>query len=545
MEYAYLSLFPPVFMIILAFTTRKTILSLIGGIISAAIIAAHFNFKKTAFILYSRFWEEAEIDNILHFSKKMIGSGALEHLYTFTLLIAIGIIITLINYTGGTKAFTHWIKKYIKSARGAETIPLVSSMILTVDDHVSASFVGGITRPITDNFKVPRAKLAFLVDSMAAPICVLNPLSTWAAMTLIQFRKAGIFDNIAAKPDIIARPFWSYLKTMPFVFYSIFIFFGVWFIVRKRISFGIMNEHEKTAQKTGNLFGNENPSEPFFKTNQNQKSSILNFILPIAIFSISTLILILYTGDFDFLGGTRSFEAALQQTKIYESIFLGSLITLISSTGYFVATKQINLKELPSVYYKGFEIMKDSLIILFLAWVLGHILKHDLHSGQYLAQILFEGINISFLPLIYFAVALLTAFLTGSSWGTMAILSPLAIPMSIHFEQAIVPATLASVPILMPVLGGMISGAIAGEHISPIAETTIMTSACTEISNFAHVYTQMDYAIWAIIASGISFLLAGIFYKSSWVLAFLVPIIFGIVFYICALYIKNYLYHRK
>ena len=206
--------------------------------------------------------------------------------------------------------------------------------------------------------------------------------------------------------------------------------------------------------------------------------------------------------------------------------------------------KEVVLKEIAFVYYKGLMMMKDSIITLLLAWTLGTLLKHDLNVGLFLSQALIGATATKFIPVLFFLVAYTIAFSIGTSWGTIALLTPMAIPIVIQVNYATTPAAIEFIPLLLPTLGALLSGAVAGDHTSPISDTTIISAACTGSHHFEHVYTQIEYAIPAVLSAAVSFTLAGFFYQSSWIKGILIPFVVGAALYIKILYIRNYI-HKK
>ena len=542
MKLSILVLLPPILMICFAFITRRIIPSFVVGIISAAIVATDFNILKAMHLIATRFWNQLEIDGLLRTTTHKAEIGSFEHLYVFTFLISLGIIITFISYTGGAQAYSSIIKKYIKKAKNSETMSVVLSILFSVDDYLSTLTVGSTMLPIADKFKIPRAKLAYLVDTMSAPLCILSPISSWCAMIVLQLKKSGINADITKAPSVFASPFTIYLKTIPYIFYSFIIFFGTLFIIRKNISFGLMKELETNPKSA--MPSNHKDNHHHVKSKKNHYGSILNFIVPIFLFLGSIALLALYTGGWSILGGNQSLIKSIQFTDIYFAMFLGSIIAAALTTLYLLLRKEITFKDMIFVYYKGFMMMKDSIIILLLAWTLGTILKFDLNVGSFLSQVLIGATAAKFIPLMFFIIAFLIAFSIGTSWGTIALLTPMAIPIAMQISYANTPATIEFVPLLLPTLGALLSGAVAGDHVSPISDTTIISAACTGSHHFEHVYTQIEYAWPAVLSAGISFTLAGFFYQSTWIKGMFIPLVVGTIFYIASLAIRHHI-HKK
>ncbi|MBT3456236.1 hypothetical protein HN446_04180 [bacterium] len=540
MEPSLLSIFPPIFVIILAFYTRKTILALAGGIISAAIIATQFNLKNSFLLIIKHFWGQMEVDNIYNFSTKMIGSGRLEHIFVFTFLIALGVVISFINYTKGPVAYSSFIKKQVKNAIGAEFITVFSSLFFFIDDYFSSLTMGRISHPLTDKTRIPRTKLAFLTSSMATPLSVLSPISTWCAMITIQLKKAGIYFNIFHNPTVFAKPFKVYLHTIPYVFYSFIIIFGVLFIVASRISFGPMKKDEKAAIQSEDL--SKEKSHNKHESISIKSPSMLNFLVPLCLFIGTILFFVLYIKKPYLKDETNSFLLALKNADIYLSLFLGSIVSLPLITFYFLARKIVSIKESLMLYAHGFMIMKNSIILLSLVWIFGAILKSDLHSGQYLAGLLSGHISISYLPVIFFLVSAFISLSTGSSWATAAILIPIVVPMCLHLKNLTPPVDLASISILVPVLGAILSGAVAGSHTSLKSDTTIMNAESAGVNLHKHFYSQLAYAAPAIFSSAFAFLLTGLLQKHNLFMRLFVPLLSGITIYLILLYLCHSFY---
>ncbi|MCK4265366.1 hypothetical protein KAW80_03340 [Candidatus Babeliales bacterium] len=503
-----LSLLPLLITLAMAFITKRVVFSLFCGITSAAFIAADFSPTNTATLIIKRIWETTELNTLV--SWKMFMSN--WNLFICLFLIILAIIITLISHSGGAYAYGNFISKKINTKKGAETSSLLLSFLFFVDDYFNSLTVGAVMHPITDQYKVPRAKLAFLVDSMAAPLCILSPVSSWIALIIMQLKKSGVSDIVNKDTYVLAEPFYVYIRTLPFVLYSFIIIATSWFIVRRKISFGLMAKHEDIAKKTGNLFGGKDA--PHFKiksvcpTNKN-RCSIGDFIFPISTLSISIILGILYSGGYYLLGGNNNLTNSFQNAEVPIALFLGGLITWISTSIFLYFRKKLNLESFLKTSLDGTKLMMPAIIILILAWTLGTLLKDDLLTGQYLAKVLVGNIDIRLFPVMFFIASACSSFATGSSWGTVAIFFPIAIPMLMAFLRTSVPANINEISFLFPVLGAILSGAVSGDHISPISDTTIMAACSTGCSEVDHVQTQFSYAFPVLIATSIAFLVSG------------------------------------
>ena len=496
MQTDWLVLLPPFLVIALAFLTHRVLLSLILGIIAGALIVSNFSIIGAVQIL----------------SKTTCAQFDPSNLYTFGFLLVLGSLISLISLTGGTLAYGALIKKRLLNARMAESASVLLSFCFAIDDFFSILTVGSIMKPVTDTFKIPRVKLAFLLDSLAAPLIILVPVSTWVAMILMQLEKAGISTNSSTNPLIFEDPLAFYLQTIPFVFYSFLIAFSVIFIVRTGSSWGPMAQAEELARKKGDIFWGAQAitsSPSALPTN----GSIIDFIFPIATLLLSVFASILYLGDSSLLGGTHSLAQTMQHTDIFLALFAGACVAFISSFALALMRGSIKLGQLSEIVNGGYLLMKDSIAILFLAWAFGTLLKNDLHTGDYIASLIVGSVNASFLPAAFFLAALVTAVGTGSSWGTIAVLVPLAIPLVTSFISNETPLALHDALLTLPVIGAIFAGAVAGDHVSPIGTTTIMSAATAQTEINAHVYSQLPYAAPALVGAFFAFLSAGYLIK--------------------------------
>lgn len=530
---SWLTLIPPVIVLILAIVTRKVLPSLIIGILSACIIVTNFSIWQTILLFSTRTGEQLfDPQNIL----------------TFGFLIILGMIITLVNISGGTNAYGILIKKVLKTARSAKFSSIALSLLFMIDDFFSTLTVGCIMKPLTDSFGIPRVKLAFLIDALAAPMVIIVPISTWIAILLMQLNKAGISDLLQDNPIILADPFMTYLHVIPFTLYSFAILTSVWFIVYYSISFGSMKTHELIAQQTGNLFGGR---PPLLVNTENQscastKGKVSDFVVPIALLVIFCAFFICYSGNLWILGGNASFLETIQKADIFFALFMGSLIAFLLSFVWMLTRNTLTIKQFKPIAQGGWNLMGDSLAVLLFAWIFSSVLKDDLQTGQYLAYILVGTIPIWFLPSMFFIASLITSIATGSSWGTIAVMIPIAIPMLASLFQVNIPAAPITIPDLYPLIGAIFSGSVAGDHISPIAPTTIMSATSSGSYLADHVYTQLPYAIPSIISSLIGYCLIGILLKYGYSLIFCAffGLISAIIFALTLLWFSNLISHK-
>jgi tetracycline resistance efflux pump len=524
MQYSWVSLIPPLVVLSTAFITKRVLLSLCLGIVSACFIVARFSFNETLVLL---------LQNL----QKQIFNA--DNIYTFIFLISLGTLIALLSHTGGTSAYSTIMAKKVSDARSAESASVLLSCLLLFDDFFSSITVGCIMRPLTDRFKIPRVKLAYLIDSMAAPLVVLIPVSSWIATLTMQLHKSGISQDYADAPLILADPFSLYVHVIPYIFYSFITLASVFYIVRWRISFGPMKRQEMIAQQTGNLYG----GKPQHKNVQTticpvDHGTLYDFFIPIVLLLLSVFIAILYSGGYHVFGGTYSITQALARTDIFFALCTGTVFALCASFFYFVSKRKVTLTSFVSLVREGIQLMGPSVAILFFAWTFSSLLIHDLKSGVYLASLLGGAPILPLLPCIFFIVSGITSIAIGSSWGTIAVMIPLATPMLIQLLHMQTPTTPDQVLLLFPLLGAAFAGAIAGDHISPISSTTVMSSTSSGAYHTDHVYTQLIYALPALIASAVAYLIAGYIGMYSTQLS-LIALPIGIGLCIGILYLLN------
>lgn len=490
---SWLVLLPTLIVLAIAFITKKVVPALFTGIIVAALIVSDFSLTKTLDVLWTNIAYQIDPSNF----------------YMFGFLIILGSLITMMGTTGGTSAYGNLIKNKIHTAKNIEFTSLFLSLCFAIDEYFNILTVGSIMKPVTDSFNIPRAKLAFFLDSLGAPALILVPVSTWIAMLLMQLEKAGVSFDRADNPFILADPFAFYLQSIPFIFYSLITIASLFFIVRYSISYGPMQQHEQIAQHHRNLFGGKKAPSTTASYPLHTQGSLFDFIMPIGLLLLSIITSILYLGNSWIFGGTHSFLQVIQTVNIFLAFFVGGLTAFILSFFIFFFQKKVSLHSLSFFLKEGFYLMKDSIIILLLAWTFSSLLKNDLKTGEYIASLIIGSMNAAFLPALFFIAALITAAGMGSSWGTIAVHVPLAIPMITTFFNVGLPTSPEHILLIYPVIASIFSGAVAGEHISPIGTTTIMATASAGCYLEDHVSTQFPYAIPSLIATIIAYLIAG------------------------------------
>lgn len=523
----YLILTPLIFVLIIAFLTKNIRNSLIVGIVSAALILNNFCISGTLKTILDKLNSILEIKNMASWEN----FWSSNNLFTLLFLLMLGIIITILEHSGSAFAYGKYIKQKLNSARSAECSSMLLSLFFFIDDYFSSITVGSVMQPVTDMFKIPRIKLGLLVNTFAAPMAIIIPISSWVATIMGQLRQTGISCAIDSKTAILCDPFFTYLKTIPFLFYAFIITISLWFIVLKRISYGILAKHEDCAQCTGNIFGGKELVSRAKQANQIENhSTMFDFVFPIGLLITISIFEILKDGGFSLLGGSHGLIEVLACSNIAAALFKGSLITVIITSTYFIFRKTIKITDMPRLVFEGIKMMSSSIVILVLIWTFSNILRFDLQIGQFIAQNLTGSISISFLPLIFFITAVTIATLIGTAWGSFGLLIPIGVPMLITLSQIPTPVDTAQIPMLFPLLGAIISGAVAGSHLSPISDLMFMSSTSSGCYHLDLVKAQSSVAIPAIISTTVAFLLVGLGIQQNYgmFISFIISILVGI-----------------
>jgi len=504
---SWITLAPPLVVFTMGFITKRICLSLFVGIIVAAAIATGFVPLDTATLVVSGIWNNLAIDKVISVDTFSTASN----FFIITFVLSLGILIEMLRHSHAATAFVEYVESSIKSKKAAETSTLVLAHCLSIDDYLSSLTVGSVMRPLTDKFKIPRVKLAFLTDSMAAPLAMITPISSWAAAIIGFLTENGVHAIAADDTLLVANPYSVYLSILPYIFYSISLIISVWVIVRFRLSFSTMKEQEVIADTTGNLAGGKPLGDHEIKpiSNARQHATIMDFLVPISTLMISTACYLLYFGDSYFFGGTRTIIETLQNAPISLVLFFSGITALLVSMVYFLAKNRFTVKEMGLVCWHGLRLMLPVAMILIFSWTMGDLLRENLKTGEWLASLLAGSISVTFMPLILFWNATLISLALGSSWATTAILLPIALPMVMAMLGAQAPAEISQLPIVFPVFGAILSGAVCGDHISLISETTIMATTSSMCDHMDHVKTQLIYSLPAFLGSTVAFLISG------------------------------------
>ncbi|HLB93694.1 MAG TPA: Na+/H+ antiporter NhaC family protein [Candidatus Babeliales bacterium] len=494
---------PPIVVLVIAFVTKNILLSLGLGVLSASVIATNGNILQALSLV------------LTHLKNLLLDP---DNLYGYGFVLIVGIVVVLLNQTGGTVALARLMTNRLKTAKSAKYAAVLLSCCFFIDDYLSCLTVGHIMRPITDRLKIPKVKLAFILASIPAPLAIIAPISSWVGVIVSQFDQAGINLHTGAGQLIVADPYNIFLQVIPFVFYSFIMLAAIWFIIYQEISFGLMHKHETIAAKTGNLFGGQEPIIAAGDQELNSaNSSLTDFLFPIL--SLITLIFlgILYQGNYWLFGGSQTSIIAIFQQKysLFPILFWAVLSSLIFSILLALWRNKLNLNQLPKIFTDGINLMVMAILILIIAALFGAILRDNLQTGFYLASLLLSHIDLIFLPAMIFVVAFLVAAATGSAWGTMAVVTPLTVPMIVALLQLQIPVSGAAIAILLPSLGAILAGAAAGDHFSPVSGVTVMSASSSGSYLIDHIKTQMFYATPAIIGTLVAYIVSGALFKFS------------------------------
>lgn len=531
MQDSWIVLLPPLIVLMSAFISRNIIISLAAGILSAGFIATDFA-PKQAILLTIKACQDQLMD--------------IDNIFLFLFLFIIGIIVSLIGCTGGAHAFGEKLTKRIRSTHDVQKAALTLPFLVFMDDYLNCLTVGHVMHPLTDKFKVPRAKLAFFIDSMTAPLAIITPISSWAGTIISQFELSGISLNSEENPVVLIDAFSAYLKVIPFIFYSFIMMASAWFIVYRKISFGCMKKHEDIAAATGNVFGGKPPTKERTKNSNKNNSSVWDIVLPITILVTLVIASVLYLGNHWLFGGSHGFVEAFQMKyNIFLVLFISGLTSLTISTIFALIRHKITLKIIPSIILNGIHVMWTAVLTVLLAWAFGFLLREQLHTGNYLAEILLGKISIVTLPLMLFLTTNFISILTGSAWGSIAIMFPITVPIVLTFLKVHPPVLAEHIGFIFPCLGAVLSGAAAGDHISPVSDTTIMSSTSSGAYHLDHVRSQLEYAAPSLVGASFAFLISGFMADQPPMTTILVSLSSGMALCFTILSILNRLAKRK
>ncbi len=463
-----LSLLPPVIAIALALITKEVYSSLFIGIVVGGLLYSNFSFEGTVLHVF-----ESGIVSVLSDSYNV---GIL------VFLVILGAMVCLMNKAGGSAAFGRWAQGHIKSRVGAQLATIVLGCLIFIDDYFNCLTVGSVMRPVTDKYKVSRAKLAYIIDATAAPICIIAPISSWAA-AVAGFAEDGQGLNL-------------FIRAIPFNFYAILTVVMMVGMVLMKTEFGLMGKFEENAVENGDLFSGSNPYAMMDDEVVEDKGRVMDLVVPIVVLVIFCVIGMIYSGGF--FSGT-SFVDAFSSSDASVGLMLGSAFALVVAFIYYLIRKSMTFRDMMNCIPEGFKAMVPAIMILTFAWSL-KAMTDSLGAKYFVRDFVrssADGMQM-FLPAIVFVVGCLLAFATGTSWGTFGILIPIV--------QNVFPM---DNPLSIVCISACMAGAVCGDHCSPISDTTIMASAGAQCDHVNHVSTQLPYAITAAVVSCVSYIVAG------------------------------------
>lgn len=479
MEGTFWAFMPAIIAIVLALVTRQVYVSLFLGIFVGAIMFAGGEPVKALFVLYQVMSERV---------------GANAPILVF--LIVLGILVVLMQKSGGSKAYGEWAGRKIKTKSGALAATAGLGCLVFVDDYFNCLTVGSVMRPVTDKFKISRSKLAYIIDATAAPICIIAPISSWAAAVAGELEGDGLV---------------VFMSTIPFNIYAILTIIMVFSLCFFRLDFGKMKRNDDLAEKTGDVhagLGKETGDDS--ESNSNTKGKVRHLLVPILILITCCVGGMLYTGFF-YNWDTGAIGEELQSANVIEafsncdagmSLAIGSTIALIIIALYYMRARVVSFREIMGSFTEGFKAMVPAILILTFAWSISGIMgaKGGYLDARAFVQNSLE--NSSFpqflFPAIFFILAGVIAFSTGTSWGTFGVLVPIAVTL-----------LGGSGTLALLTVSATLGGAVFGDHISPISDTTILASAGAQCDHVDHVNTQAPYAMVVAGISVVTYLIAG------------------------------------
>lgn len=494
------SLFPPVIAIGLALITKEVYSSLFVGILSGGIIyaaASGTGFEGT----FKAVVQDGLITNL----SNAYNVGIL------VFLVVLGIIVVLMNKAGGSRAYGEWAAAHIKGRRGAALSTFFLGVLIFVDDYFNCLTVGSVMRPITDKHNISRSKLAYLIDSTAAPICIIAPISSWAAAV------SGTVEGVNGIS--------LFINTIPYNLYAFLTILMVIFISVSDTDYGPMKIHEDNA-KNGDIFTTQNNTYEQDAQPVTERGRVIDLILPVAVLIVFCVVGMIYTGGF--FSGT-DFVTAFANCDAAYGLSLGSISALIVIIAYYMFRRVLKFNECMDSIAAGFKQMVPAILILTFAWTLKTMTNH-LEAGAFVSGVVQSATALSvLLPVILFVVAIGLAFATGTSWGTFGILIPIV--TSVFEAELANVAQTGEIPSMVIIcISACLAGAVCGDHCSPISDTTIMASTGAQCDHVNHVSTQLPYALTVAAVCVVGYLLSGFVHNVFIVLGFSAALMLAVLF---------------
>lgn len=497
------SLVPPLVAIILALITKEVFSSLFVGIVTGALFYTNFNIKEAFLVMVTNQTDGGLLANVSSSSNAGI----------LIFLVVLGVLVALMNKAGGSAAYGKWASSVIKTRKGALLSTFLLGVLVFVDDYFNCLTVGSVMRPVTDTHNVSRAKLAYIIDATAAPVCIIAPISSWAAAV------SGVVEGYNGLE--------LFIRSIPYNFYALLTLVTMITLTLLNFDFGPMYLHEHNAQMKNDLFTTDaRPFENAADTQVTGKGGVIDLVLPVIILIICCVIGMIYTGGFfdgvPFVDAFAGCDASI-------ALALGSIAALILTFIMYIPRRVLKFHEFMECLPEGFRAMVPAILILTFAWTLSGI-TGLLGADVFVAGILQNstGVLNVMLPFIVFLIAVFLAFSTGTSWGTFGILLPIVVPILDPSSELMVITVAAT-----------LAGAVAGDHCSPISDTTIMASTGAQCDHINHVSTQLPYAIMVAAVSAVNYVLTAII--QNWIIN--LPI--AIVSMILVIFIARKVYKPK
>ena len=473
---SFWALVPPVVAIVLALITKEVYSSLFVGIVIGGLFWSGFSFENTVLHVFQ--------DGIVGVLTDSYNMGIL------VFLVILGIMVCMMNKAGGSAAFGRWASVHIKTRIGAQLATIVLGVLIFIDDYFNCLTVGSVMRPITDKHQVSRAKLAYLIDATAAPVCIIAPISSWAAAV------TGFVEG--------EDGFSIFLRAIPFNYYALLTILTMVLLVVLKIDYGSMRVHEDNALR-GDIY--TTPDRPYANAQDDvveEKGGVIDLVFPILVLIGCCIIGMLYSGGF-FSG--VSFVEAFSASDASVGLMLGSFFAFVITVIFYALRRVLKFTDSMACIPDGFKAMVPAILILTFAWTL-KAMTDSLGAAEYVAGVMETAATglVNFLPAIIFLVGCFLAFATGTSWGTFGILIPIVV--------AVFQGTNETMMIIS--ISACMAGAVCGDHCSPISDTTIMASAGAQCNHVNHVSTQLPYAMTVAAVSFVTYVIAG-FVQNAWI----------------------------
>ncbi len=502
---SFWSLVPPVVAIVLALITKEVYSSLFIGIVIGGVFYSGFSFETTVLHVFQ--------DGIVGVLTDAYNMGIL------VFLVILGVMVCMMNKAGGSAAFGRWASEHIKSRVGAQLATILLGVLIFIDDYFNCLTVGSVMRPVTDKHNVSRAKLSYLIDATAAPVCIIAPISSWAAAV------TGFVEG--------EDGFSIFIRAIPFNYYAILTIVMMVTVVLLKMDYGPMKLHEKNAV-AGDLY--TTPDRPYANAEEDiteSRGGVIDLLFPVIVLIICCVIGMIYTGGF--FSGT-GFVEAFSGSDASVGLMLGSFFAFAVTIVFYAVRKVLKFNESMACIPDGFKAMVPAILILTFAWTL-KAMTDSLGAKEYVAAVVENATGLlSLLPAIIFLVACFLAFATGTSWGTFGILIPIVVAVFVGKNETM----------MIMSISACMAGAVCGDHCSPISDTTIMASAGAQCNHVNHVTTQLPYAVTVAVVSCVTYLLAGVLQNFiAGALVAVIALVIGIVLMIGTLLVMRMMTAEK